>query len=121
MARAYDWKTLDPLVDQDIAQGMTLQDIATKYGIKRPALSMYLRSRKAQGTPTAHQGTPDTRQVTEEEHHRTPERTELSPDEQYTQEHHGTLEEYREVIEEVYQSVPDAPILAPMRYTSAHP
>jgi hypothetical protein len=39
----------------------------------------------------------------------TPERTEIPPDEQHTPEHPGTLEAHQEVMEDVAQSVPDAP------------
>jgi hypothetical protein len=39
----------------------------------------------------------------------TPERTEVVPEEEYTQEHQGTLEGHQEVMEDVSQSVPDAP------------
>jgi hypothetical protein len=39
----------------------------------------------------------------------TPERTEIPPDEQHTPEHPGTLEGHQEVMEDVSQSVPDAP------------
>jgi hypothetical protein len=42
-------------------------------------------------------------------HRSTPERTEIPPGEQYTPEHPGTLEGHQEVMEDVSQSVPDAP------------
>jgi hypothetical protein len=74
-------------------------------------------------TPKAHQSTPDDPELWEIRHGM-PERTERSLDEQYTQEHHdtppdadypkvhpGTLEGHQEVMEEVHQSVPDAPHL----------
>ena len=55
MARAYkltDWETLDPLIDQDVAQGMTLKNIATKYGIGKSALIMHrLKHRKVNASP----------------------------------------------------------------------
>jgi len=82
----------------------------------------------------AHPSTPEEHQVTPEHqstpdklgrlavHPGTPEPTELLPDERYTHEHHdtpedsdptevhpGTLEAHQEVMEEVHQSVPDAP------------
>ena len=56
MARAYkltDWETLDPLIDQDVAQGMTLKNIATKYGIGKSALIMHRLKRKPTNAFTA--------------------------------------------------------------------
>ena len=71
------------------------------------------------GVPQEHPGFPNSA------HPSTPEPTELSPDEQYTQEHPGTLEEYREVIEEVHQSVPDTPHISidevPLSTPVVHP
>jgi hypothetical protein len=67
------------------------------------------------------------------EHLSTPEPTEILSDEQYTQEHHdipedadpaevhhGTLEGHQEVMEDISQSVPDAPISALRSHTRAH-
>jgi hypothetical protein len=75
---------------------------------------------------TGHQGTP--------EHLSTPYRTEILPEEQDTQEHpgtihetdptevhHGTLEEYQEVMDEVHQSVPDAPHISTEPSILEHP
>jgi hypothetical protein len=77
---------------------------------------------------TVHPGTPERSDLTETvvksyaEHLSTPESTEILSDEQYTQEHpdtpvdsdptevhHGTLEAHQEVMEDISQSVPDAP------------
>jgi hypothetical protein len=100
-----------------------------------------------QDTPAVHQDTPEERQDTPTVHPSmpyevevlaahpgTPEPTERLPDEQYTQEylrtpegshdtevHPGTLEEYQEVIEEVQQSVPDAPHIGTEQSTPEHP
>jgi hypothetical protein len=80
---------------------------------------------------TVHPGTPERSDLTETvvksyaEHLSTPEPTEILSDEQYTQEHldtlpdadptevhHGTLEGHQEVMEDISQSVPDAPHIA---------
>jgi hypothetical protein len=77
---------------------------------------------------TVHSGTPERSDLTETvvksyaEHLSTPETTETTPDDQYTQEHlsalpdadhvevhPGTLEGHQEVMEDISQSVPDAP------------
>jgi hypothetical protein len=99
--------------------------------------------------PEAHQETLEVHQSTPEEpsrwqvhpgtpdHLSTPQRTEISPEEQYTQEHPntlheadpieghpGTLEGHQEVMEDVYQSVPEAPLLGieePSQSTIEHP
>jgi hypothetical protein len=77
----HDWSKLDPLIDKLKAQGWNDTQIAKDLRIGRQTLVDHLRSREP-GTPTAHHG---------------------------TSEHQGTLEEYQEVIDEVHQSVPDAP------------
>ena len=79
-------------------------------------------------TPEAHQATPEVHLSTPDEpdlmtvHPSTPERPKRVPDEKYAQEHHdtlpdadhtevhqGTLEGHQEVMEDISQSVPDAP------------
>jgi hypothetical protein len=92
---------------------------------------------------TVHPGTPERSDLTETvvksyaEHLSTPEPTEILSDEQYTQEHHdipedadpaevhhGTLEGHQEVMEDISQSVPDAPHIGteePYQSTPEHP
>ena len=77
-----DWTNLDPLIDNLKPQGWNDTQIAKDLGLGRQTLVDHLRSRGAIGTPTEHLGTP---------------------------EHQGTLEGHQEVMEEVHQSVPDAP------------
>jgi hypothetical protein len=79
-------------------------------------------------TPVEHQDTPEAHHSTPKDptlwevHPGTPEPTEILPEEQHTQEylgtlpdadptevHPGTLEGHQEVMEDVYQSVPDVP------------
>jgi hypothetical protein len=100
-----------------------------------------------QDTPSVYQDTPEERQDTPKVHPSmpyeievlaahpgTPEPTERLPDERHTQEHlrtpedshdtevhPGTLEEYQEMIEEVQQSVPDAPHVGTEQSTPEHP
>jgi hypothetical protein len=127
-----DWTKLDPLIDNLKAQGWNDTQIAKDLGIGRQTLVDHLRSRDTTSTPTAHPGTPEHSGIPEEDldvsesaHPSTPERTEIS-DDQYTQEHpstfpdadhtevpHGTLEGHQDVMEEVHQSVPDAPHIGP--------
>jgi hypothetical protein len=100
----HDWTKLDPLIDQLKGQGWNDTQIAKDLGLGRQTLVDHLRSREP-----VHHGTPEHLGVPQEHpdlprsaHPRTPERTEPPG-------HQGTLEEYREVMEEVHQSVPDAP------------
>jgi hypothetical protein len=82
MAKAkYDWVKLDPAIDQLKGQGRNDTQIAKDLGIGRQTLVDHLRSRTPDA-PVAHPSTPV---------------------------HPGTLEEYREVLDEVHQSVPDVP------------
>jgi hypothetical protein len=68
-----------------------------------------------QETPKAYPSTPDEVEVlsvdqgTPEAHQSTPDESELSEVHPSTPAHQGALEEYQEVIDEVHQSVPDAP------------
>jgi len=98
MAKAkHDWAKLDPAIDQRRAQGWNDTQIAKDLRIGRQTLVDHLRSR-APDTPAAHPSTPV---------------------------HQGTLEEHQEVIEEVHQSVPDAPHLSadevPLSTPIVHP
>jgi hypothetical protein len=82
MAKAtHDWTTLDPHIDHLKAQGWNDTQIAKDLGIGRQTLVDHLR-RRDPSTPPAHVGPP---------------------------EHQGTLEGYQEVMEDVQQSVPEAP------------
>jgi hypothetical protein len=123
-----DWSKIDPLIDNLKAQGWNDTQIAKDLGIGRQTLVDHLRSRDP-GTPTGHQSTPEHIDIPNTQpnlsdavHPGTPGPTESSSDEQYTQEHHstladaghtevhpGTLEGHQEVMEDVSQSVPDAP------------
>jgi hypothetical protein len=103
MARGYtrtDWKTLDPLIDQRKAEGWEVGRIAQDLGVKKSTLVMHLRSRHVAGTPSEYHGTPEAQDT--QERLSTPEHPEPP-------EHPGTLEGHQEVMEEVSQSVPDAP------------
>jgi len=104
-----DWSKLDPAIDQLKAQGWNDTQIAKDLGIGRQTLVDHLRSRHDAGTPTAHQGTPEHLGVPQEHldfpqtaHPSTPEHTEPPG-------HPGTLEGHQEVLEDISQSVPDAP------------
>jgi hypothetical protein len=104
----HDWTKLDPLIDNLKAQDWTDTQIAKDLGISRQTLVDHLRSR-APSTPMVHPGTPEYHGVPPEHlgvqesiHHSTPEHTDIP-------EHLGTLEGHQEVMEDVSQSVPDAP------------
>jgi hypothetical protein len=100
----HDWHKLDPLIDNRKAQGWNDTQIAKDLGIGRQTLVDHLRSR-APGTPTAHPSTPEHPGLPQE-HLRAPEPTEPPA-------HQGTLEGHQEVMEDVSQSVPNAPHLGP--------
>jgi hypothetical protein len=124
-----NWQELDPTIDRLLKEQWTVEDIAKDLGIKADTIRAHLRKREASGTPKAHSGTPEYSGVPQEHpdrfelaHQSTPEPTEILLDEQYTQEHHdtpedsdptevhhGTLEGHQEVMEDISQSVPDAP------------
>jgi hypothetical protein len=106
--RGPDWKQLDPLIARLREQGFNDTQIAKDLRIPRQTLVDHLRSREP-GTPTVHPGTPEHSGVPQEHldfpgmvHLSTPEHTEPSA-------HQGTLEGHQEVMEDVSQSVPDAP------------
>jgi hypothetical protein len=98
----HDWHKLDPLINNLKAQGWNDTQIARDLGIGRQTLVDHLRSR-APGTPTTHPSTPEHPGIPPE-HLSTPEPTEPPA-------HHGTLEGHQEVMEDVSQSVPNAPHL----------
>jgi hypothetical protein len=93
----HNWDKLSPRISHLKAQGWNDTQIARDLGIGRQTLVDHLRS-CAPDTPVAHPSTPV---------------------------HQGTLEEYQEVVEEVHQSVPDAPHLSanevPLSTPIVHP
>jgi hypothetical protein len=124
-----NWAALDPSIDRLIAEGRNIEEIAKDLGVRATTIRKHLSKREGSGTPTAHLRTPEHSGIPQEHpdhfesaHLSTPEPTEILSDEQYTQEyldtpsdpdhtevHPGTLEGHQEVMEEVHQSVPDAP------------
>jgi hypothetical protein len=99
MATKHDWSKLDPRIDNLKAQGWTDTQIAKDLHIGRQTLVDHLRSRES-----VHLGTLETTEVIEVP--------------QEIPEHPGTLEGYREVIEEIQQSVPE---VAPFVTDEGHP
>lgn len=104
-----DWTKLDPLIDNLKAQGWNDTQIAKDLGLGRQTLVDHLRSRDTASTPTAHQGTPEHSGIPqghlgfgESAHQSTSEHTGAL-------EHPGTLEGHQEVMEDISESVPDAP------------
>jgi hypothetical protein len=99
-----DWSKIDPLIDNLKAQGWNDTQIAKDLGIGRQTLVDHLRSRapvhpstpEHSGVPQEHLNLPDSA------HPSTPEGTE-------SLEHPGTLEAHQEVLEDISESVPDAP------------
>jgi lambda repressor-like predicted transcriptional regulator len=85
--RYINWEHFDALK----AQGLSMPRISEAMAIPKRTLEDRLRQRRKE-----HQGTPDRHQGTPEEHPSTPE-------------HPGTLEGHQEVMEDISQSVPDAP------------
>jgi hypothetical protein len=100
MAKAkHDWSTLNPLIDNLKAQGRNNTEIAKELGIGRQTLVDHLRARES-----VHLGIPEIPEVIEVP--------------QEIPGHPGTLEGYREVIEEIQQSVPE---VAPFVTDEGHP
>jgi hypothetical protein len=96
----HNWARLDPRIDNLKVQGWNDTQIAKDLGIGRQTLVDHLRSRES-----VHLGTPETTEVIE------------VPRE--IPEHPGTLEGYREVIEDIQQSVPEvAPLVTDEGYPS---
>jgi hypothetical protein len=95
----HNWARLDPRIDNLKVQGWNDTQIAKDLGIGRQTLVDHLRSRES-----VHLGTPETTEVIE------------VPRE--IPEHPGTLEGYREVIEDIQQSVPE---VAPFVTDEGHP
>jgi hypothetical protein len=86
----HDWHKLDPLIHTRKAQGWNDTQIAKDLGIGRQTLVDHRRSREP-----VHPSTPETIDIAEAH--------------QGTPDHQGTLEGYQEVMEDVQQSVPEAP------------
>jgi hypothetical protein len=135
----HDYPTLFEEYDQRLAGGETAKAIratfesrGVNWGTYQNRRSQWNKAHRStpeerQDIPEAHQSTPEEPDLSmvhlgTPEHLSTPESTEISPDEQYTEEHlstlqdadptevhHGTLEGHQEVMEDISQSVPDAP------------
>jgi hypothetical protein len=139
-----NWAELDPSIDRLLAEGWNIEAIAKDLGVRAHTIREHRRKREATGTPTVHYGTPEHSGIPQEHpdhfesaHQSTPESTEILLDEQYTKEHlstlddanhtevhHGTLEGHQEVMEDISQSVPDAPHIGteePYQSTPEHP
>jgi hypothetical protein len=138
----HDYPALFEEYDQRLASGEPPKEIRATFESRGVNWGTYQNRRSQwnkahQSTPKERQDIPEAHQSTPEEpdlsmvhsgtpeHLSTPESTEISPDEQYTEEHlstlqnadptevhHGTLEGHQEVMEDISQSVPDAPHIA---------
>ena len=116
----HDYPALFEEYDQHLANGESPKEIraifdsrGVNWGTFQNRRTQWNKAHRStpeghQVTPGAHPSTPDEPEL-QQVHPGTPEYPESLPDEQDTQGHPGTLEEYQEVIEEVHQSVPDAP------------
>ena len=110
--RYIDWERFDELK----AQGLSLRRISAEMGIPEATLrqSAQRREKAHQSTPqapklwTVHPGTPEPTEIASEEQY-TQEHLSTLPDADATEVHHGTLEGHQEVMEDISQSVPDAP------------
>jgi hypothetical protein len=86
----HDWTKLDPLIDRLRENGFNDTQIAKKLSIGRQTLVDHLRSRDP-GIPEVHSDTPEPQ---------------------------GTLEGHQEVMEDIQQSVPEAPHVVTEAYQS---
>jgi hypothetical protein len=141
-ASKHDYPALFEEYDQRLAGGespkairATFEGRGVNWGTFQNRRSQWNKAHRStpkerQDTPEAHQSTPEEPDLSmvhsgTPEHLSTPESTEISPDEQYTEEHlstlqdvdptevhHGTLEGHQEVMEDISESVPDAPHIA---------
>jgi hypothetical protein len=95
--KGLDWAEIDPLINRLVSEGLSQEAACRKVGVNW-------------GTYRKHQ-----MRLREAVHQSTPKPTEPGPEDKYTlehpstPEHPGTLEGHQEVIEDVSQSVPDAP------------
>jgi hypothetical protein len=138
----HDYPALFEEYDQRLASGESPKEIratfesrGVNWGTYQNRRSQWNKAHRStpeerQDTPEAHQSTPEEPALSmvhsgTPEHLSTPEGTEIAPDEQYTEEHlstlqdadptevhHGTLEGHQEVMEDISQSVSDAPHIA---------
>jgi hypothetical protein len=131
----HDYPSLFAEYDRRLASGESPKEIRATFESRGIVWGTF-QNRRTQAkkvhhsTPQEHQDTPEAHLSTPDEpglwlvHSGTPEHTEISPDEQYTQVHSdtppdpnhtevhpGTLEAHQEVMEDVSQSVPDAPYI----------
>jgi hypothetical protein len=137
----HDYPVLIAEYDRRLAGGESPKDIRATFESRGINWGTFQNRRtqankEHQDTPEVHPSTPYEVEVLTV-HPGTPERTEILPDEQYTKEHPdtppdsahtevhpGTLEGHQEVMEEVHQSVPDAPHIGteePYQGTLEHP
>ena len=139
MLSKHDYAALSDEYDQRIAGGESSKEIRGSFesrGIHwRTFQNRRRQAKKAhQSTPEGHHETPEVHpstpyevevlsvaQGTPEAHQSIPDESELLEVHQSTPAHQGTLEEYQEVIEEVHQSVPDAPHISTEESTPEHP
>jgi hypothetical protein len=128
----HDYVALFEEYDQRLVNGESPKEIRAMFESRGVNWGTYQNRRTQwkkvhQSTPTAHQDRPEDPELWTVHpgtpaDHGTPEHTEIPPDEQYTQEHHdtpessdptevhpGTLEGHQEVMEDISQTVPDAP------------
>jgi len=124
--------------DQRLASGESSKEIRATFESRGVNWGTF-QNRRTQwnkghrSTPEEHQDTPEVHPSTPYEaevltvHPGTPEPTGISSEEQYTQAHleppahQGTLEGHQEVMEEVHQSVPDAPHIGTEQSIPVHP
>jgi hypothetical protein len=103
-----NWAELDPLIDRLKHEGFNDSAIARELGLGRQTLVDHLRTREPR-TPTVHPSTPVHSSVPQE-HQDLPDPAHSGPPEDTDiPERPGTLEGHQEVMEDVSQSVPDAP------------
>ena len=139
MLSKHDYAALSDEYDQRLAGGESSTEIRGSFesrGIHWGTFQNRRRQAKKahQSTPEGHQDTPaghprtpyevevlSADQGPRETHQRMPDEPERLAGHPSTPAHQGTLEEYQEVIEEVYQSVPDAPHVGAEESTPVHP
>jgi hypothetical protein len=109
----HDYPALFEEYDQRLASGESKKSIEADFDSRgiHPRTFQNRRSqwhKEHRSTPKGHRDTPEVHLSTPEEQY-TQEHLSTLPDADPTEVHPGTLEGHQEVMEDVYQSVPDVP------------
>ena len=124
MLSKHDYEALTEELEQRLAHGESRPAIQAEFEARGVHWRTFMNRRSQLNK--AHRSTPEEHHDTDKVHQSTPEEPELwtehqsTPEPTESPEHPGTLEGHQEVIEDVSESVPDAPHIS-TEHTPEHP